>query len=327
MHIDNQNLKSSIYYVLGGLFFLLAPFYLPEYARILLVSILITSIYVASMNILSGYLGLVTLGHAMFWGTGGYVVGILTTRGIVENFFVVIIIGFLATGLLGAILGLIVVRMVRVYFLIITLALGQVAFSIAAYSLANITGGTDGLGGLARPYLGFAFSINDTNFYYLVLLVTAVNFLFMYMLRRSPFGHVLIGIRDNERRMSAMGYNVFIYKYTSFIIAGVMSGIGGMMYAYCDRFMSPTELGFGWSGAGLIMLFIGGIGTTFGPLVGATVYTLLRYFVSVYTMYWSMISGIIFITVVLFFRGGMVSYISLLLRRKRVGSFESRKIR
>ena len=179
MRIDSQRLRIITYYILGGLFLVLVPIFLPEYAIILLVSIFVTSIFVASMNILSGYLGLITLGHAMFWGTGGYVVALLTTRGIVENYFVVLLIGFLITGLLSAIVALIVVKMIRVYFLIITLALGQVIFSIAAYSLASITGGTDGLGGIPRPNLGLPFSMTDTGFYYLALLVTAINFVFM----------------------------------------------------------------------------------------------------------------------------------------------------
>lgn len=324
MHTLRQEWRLIALYILVGLFFSLAPLYFPEYALIVLISILIVSIFVASLNIVSGYLGMITLGHAMFWGIGGYVVALLTTRGIVENFFMVLLIGLVVTGLLGAIVGIIVMRMTQAYFIIITFALGQVIYSVFAFSLSRITGGTDGFAGINRPNLGFHWTVaSNDSFYYLVLIITAICFLFMYTIRRSPFGNAVVGIRDNESRMLAMGYNTFIYKYTTFIISGVMAGLGGMISVYFDRFISPSELTFAWSGGGLIMLFIGGIGTFWGALVGSTIYTLLRYIISAYTMYWSMISGGIFILVVLFFRGGVVVYTSRLLRGFGLGSNKS----
>jgi branched-chain amino acid transport system permease protein len=313
--------KGQIASILVALLFLLAPFYLPEYATILLISILITSIFAISLNILSGYVGLITLGHAMFWGTGGYAAALLTTKGHVQNFFLVLLIGLGVVTLLSIIVGIIVIRMKRVYFLIITLALGQVIFSLAAYSLAKYTGGTDGLGGVPRPHLFPSLSMaNNINFYYLTFLVTALCFFFMYSVRKSPFGNGLLGIRDNEQRMLAMGYNTFVYKFAAFIICAIIAGLGGIMNVYFDQFISPTDLAFSWSGGGLIMLFIGGIGTFWGPLVGTAIYILLRYWVSSYTIYWSLVSGVIFVLVVMFFRGGLVVYVTRLFGRFNLGS-------
>ncbi|HME45713.1 MAG TPA: branched-chain amino acid ABC transporter permease [Syntrophorhabdales bacterium] len=288
---------------------LLVPL-LPEYAVTLATSIIIYSIYVASANLLTGYTGLVSLGQAMFWGSGAYVVAILTTRGLVTNLYLIVLICLVTVVVISAFFGVLALRVKRLYFMIVTFAFGHVIWCIAMYPMQSITRGYDGIKDIARPDLGLSLSLaTGTSFYYFVLVVAALCFFIFYLVIRSPFGHAIVGIRDNEHRMIALGYNTFLYKYISYVLAAVFSGIAGLLFAYFNSYVNPSELHWLWSGDALMMMFIGGIGTFWGPLWGALAYTGLRYWISSYTMYWFGIEGIIFILVVLFFRGGIAGFV------------------
>ncbi len=296
-----------------GTAFALAVPLLPEYAVTLATSIIIYSIYVAGANLLTGYTGLVSLGQAMFWGSAAYVVAILTTQGIVTNFYLVVLIGLLTVVVLSAFFGLLALRVKRLYFMIVTFAFGNVIWSVAMYPMQRFTFGYDGIKDIARPYLGFSLSTSTgVSFYYLVLVVAAACFLLLYLVIKSPFGHALIGIRDNEHRMMALGYNTFLYKYISYILSAAIAGLAGLLFAYFNGYVNPSELQWLWSGDALMMMFIGGVGYFWGPVWGALAYTGLRYWISSYTMYWFGIEGIIFICVVLFFRGGIAGFVASL---------------
>jgi len=158
---------------------------------------------------------------------------------------------------------------------------------------------------------------NNLNFYYLTLVVGALVFFIVSLLINSPFGHALVGIRDNEHRMIALGYNTFLYKYLCYILSAIIAGVGGILFAYFNCYVNPSELHWVWSGEALMMMFIGGIGTFWGPAFGALVFTGLRYWVSAYTRYWFGVEGVIFILVVLFFRGGIAGFLMNLQRRKK----------
>jgi branched-chain amino acid transport system permease protein len=304
-----------------GIAVVLAIPLLPQYAVTLATSILIYSIYVGSANLLTGYTGLISLGQAMFWGTAAYVVAILTTRGLVTNFFVIALIALVLVLVIAAFFGALALRVKRLYFMIVTFAFGHVVWCIAMYPMQHITLGYDGIKGIPRPQLGFSLSpANPTQFYYFVVVITAVCFLFLYFIIRSPFGHAIVGIRDNEHRMKALGYNTFVYKYISYILSAVISGVAGLLYAYFYGYVNPSELHWLWSGAALMAMFIGGVGRFWGPLLGALAYTGLRFWISSYTMYWFGINGIIFILVVLFFRGGIAGFIMNLRRKLEHGS-------
>jgi len=301
--------------VIGAVFIIVIPM-LPDYAITLATSIIISSIYVSSANLLAGYTGLVSLGQAMFWGSAAYVVAILTTHNIVTNFYMIVLIGFFTVFILGAFFGVLALRVRRLYFMIVTFAFGHVVWCIAMYPIQKITFGYDGIKGIARPNLELSLSTTgNIGFYYLVLSVAVVCFGVLYLVIKSPFGHVLIGIRDNEHRMNALGYNTFLYKYISYILSALIAGAGGMLFAYFNGYVNPSELHWLWSGDALMMMFIGGIGTFWGPLWGALTYTGLRYWISSYTMYWFGIEGIIFILVVLFFRGGIAGFMTNLGRK------------
>ena len=282
---------------------------LPDYAVTLATSIIIYSIFVSSANLLTGYTGLVSLGQAMFWGSSAYAVAILTEHTAVSNFFLVFVIGIGVAVLISAFFGVLALRVKRLYFMIVTFAFGHVVWCIAMYPLQSLTRGYDGIKGITRSDLGLPFSISDgVSFYYFVLGIAVVCFAFLHLLIRSPFGHSLVGIRDNEHRMKALGYNTFLYKYICYMLSAVIAAISGLLFAYFNGYVNPSELHWLWSGDALMMMFIGGIGSFWGPLWGALAYTGLRYWISSYTMYWFGIEGIIFILVVLFFRGGIAGF-------------------
>jgi len=289
---------------------------LPEYAVTLATSIIIYSIYVSSANLLTGYTGLVSLGQAMFWGSSAYVVAILADRAAVSNFFLVFPIAIAVAVLISAFFGVLALRVKRLYFMIVTFAFGHVVWCVAMYPMQSVTRGYDGIKSIARPDLGLPFSLsNGVYFYYFVLGVAVLCFAFLRMLIRSPFGHAIVGIRDNEHRMKALGYNTFFYKYVCYILSAAIAATSGMLFAYFNGYVNPSELHWLWSGDALMMMFIGGIGSFWGPLWGALAYTGLRYWISSYTMYWFGIEGIIFILVVLFFRGGIAGFMTNLKRR------------
>lgn len=301
--------------LLGILLIFIVPIS-PRYVVTLTTSIIIFSIYVSSANLLTGYTGLISLGQAMFWGSAAYMVAILSTRGIVKNFYPLLLICLLTVVIISAGFGALAIRVKKLYFMIVTFAFGHVIWSLAMYSLQPYTYGFDGIRNVPRPDLSLPWSMeNNVNFYYFVVVVAALCFFILYLIIKSPFGHALVGIRDNEHRMVALGYNVFLYKYISYILSGIIAGVGGTLFAYFNCYVNASELHWLWSGDALMMMFIGGIGTFWGPVLGAFVYTGLRYWVSAYTMYWFGIEGIIFILVVLYFRGGVAGFLMELQRR------------
>jgi len=322
--MSHQSLRwKPVLAIIAGATVALAVPILPKYAVTLATSIVIYSIYVSSANLLTGYTGLVSLGQAMFWGSAAYVAAILTTRSAVTNFYLISLIGLLTVIVLSSFFGVLALRVRRLYFMIVTFAFGHVVWCIAMYPMQHITFGYDGIKDIPRPDLGFSLStVSAANFYYLVLAVAAVCFFAIHRVIHSPFGHALVGIRDNEHRMIALGYNTFAYKYISYILSAAVAGISGLLFAYFNGYVNPAELHWIWSGDALMIMFIGGVGAFWGPLLGAVVYTGLRYWISSYTMYWFGIEGIIFILVVLFFRGGIAGFIMNLNKKPTYGRIE-----
>ena len=293
-------------YIFIGIILILSPHILPHYMLTLLISILIFSIYAGSFNLLYGYNGRISVGHATFWGAGAYAVAILTTRGIIENFYLVLLMSLIVVTAIAAIIGVLVNRVSGVYFMILTFAFGHIFYSLAAYILTPLTGGEDGVKGMIRPNLGFSWAMErDQNFYYLVLVIFLISFFFFYCIVRSPFGFTLVGIRDNEHRMLTLGYNTQQYKYICYILSGIFAGLAGSLYAYFALFVSTSEFYWFWSGEVILMVLIGGIGTLWGPILGAALFTVLRYYVSIFTDHWLLVLGLVLIFIVLFLPKGM----------------------
>ncbi len=311
-------------YSLLAVVLLVFPYAVPNYLLTLLISILIFSIYAGSVNLLYGYNGRISIGHATFWGSGAYVVAILTTRGILHNFFLVLLVSLLVVTAIGVIIGFLVNRVGGVYFMILTFAFGHIFYSLAAYILTPLTGGEDGIKGIARPDLGLPWTMTrDGNFYYLVLVFFAVSYFLFRCIVRSPFGYTLVGIRDNERRMLTLGYNVQQYKYICYVLSVVFAGLAGTLYAYFALFVSTSELNWFWSGEVVLMVLMGGMGTLWGPAIGAALFTILRYYVSIFTDHWLLALGVVLILIVLFLPKGISGFFLEIRTRSKNGSTQS----
>ena len=306
----HKNPVSFVPYMGVGLVLIILPLFLSPYLLYLAAKILIFAIFAMGLNLILGYTGLVSMGHAAFFGTAVYVGAFLTVHYGIESFGLVALSGILAAVLMAALFGLFIVHLSGAYFLLITLGLSQLLFSIV-WKWRALTGGDDGLPGIPRPDLGLPLSMgNDTYFYYFVFLIFVGCFLLLYKLTNSPFGHALIGIRENESRMKILGYNPWRYKYVSFIIAGGFGGVAGVLYAYLIGIAYPGDIGLMASVMVLFMVILGSPGTLACPLIGATLLTTVEHIVSTFTPErWPLILGAAFVLVSMYFRGGIGIYL------------------
>jgi len=281
-----------------------APPLLAPYMLSLVTQALIWAMLAMSLDLILGYTGLASLGHAAYLGLGAYSVGILTTRH-GANFWVTLAVGILLAALGAAIFGLVALRATGVYFLMITLALGMVVWGLA-HRWVSLTAGDNGIASVPRPR-GLPWAFTDTlSFYYLVLVAFAVAFVALWTIVHSPFGKTLVGIRESESRMRTLGYHVWLHKYVGFVIAGAAGGFAGVFWAYYNGFVSPADAELATSVEILLMVALGGRGTLYGPALGATMIVLLKNVVSVYTHRWLLILGAVYIGTIVYAPEGIV---------------------
>ena len=279
------------------------PWFVTDYSRSLMAEIFIFAIFAMSLDLLLGYTGLASLGHAAFFGVGAYLV-IITGAMFGLNAWLGVVLGVLAAAAAAGLIGYFCVRLSGVPFLMVTLAFSQLAYSIAL-KWRSVTGGTDGLGLPVKPSL-FGMSLFDAKvMYYLMLACFVVCFVALRRIVRSPLGLAFVGIRENEERMRAIGYPTRSYKLASFIIAGSFAGFAGGLYAIYNGFISPDAMYWSSSGDVLIMVMLGGTGTLLGPSIGAAIVLLLKNIVSAYSTHWPLIIGVVFIACVRYFPGGL----------------------
>ncbi len=279
------------------------PHVLRQYYLGLTTRMLIFALFAMSLDLLLGYAGLASLGHAAYFGIASYTIGLLTLRtGLsAAAAFPLALVASTALGVLFAPLAL---RARGSYFLMITFALAQVVWSVA-FGWRSLTNGDDGMPGVPRP--NFGFSLDDTqSFYYFALAVVVVAALLLAGVVRSPFGRALHGIRESESRMQALGYDVWRHQFAAFVLAAAFAGLAGALYAYFNRFVGPEYLFVIQSAEALIMVILGGAGTLIGPALGAAIIVFLEDFVSSMTEHWVMVLGIIYVTVTLFAPRGLV---------------------
>ena len=287
---------------------LVLPSFVSNYYVGLVIQILITAIFAMSLDILVGYTGLPSMGHAAYFGVAAYATGFLYFAGF-NNFWVVFVVGLGVGGFTAALFGLLAIRARGPYFMLITLALSQVLWGIA-FKWRSVTKGDDGLPGIKRPEIGMGVDlIPDPHFYYFTCAIFLIVFFALYILVHSPFGYALRGIRESESRMKSLGYNVWLYKYIAFIFAGAFAGMSGVLWVYYSGFVNPSNLGVDLSVRGLLMLILGGAGTMFGPAIGAAIIVLLENIVSGLTERWSLILGIIYVVVIMLFSEGITSIV------------------
>jgi branched-chain amino acid transport system permease protein len=265
------------------------------------------AILVMSVDLLLGYTGLPSMGQAAYLGIGAYLTAILATRyqfGLGYDFWLVIIFGILIGAALAAVFGLLAIRATGVYFLMITLALGQCVWGLA-YRWNSLTGGDNGINLRQRPKFGIDLS-NEVTFFFVVLGFFAVSLLIMYTLVRSPFGRSLAGIRERELRMRILGYNTWLHKYLAFIIAGGFGGLSGVLWAHTAGIVSPENVVLTTSVDALLMAVLGGAGTLVGGVIGAGIVFGLREYLSTLVPWWQYVLGAVYVLTILYLPTGLM---------------------
>jgi len=277
---------------------LAGPLLMTPYWTGLLTQIVILAMLAMSLDVLLGYTGLPSLGHAGFFGVAAYGVGILSTTYQADVWTSAV--GGLIVGIaLAALFGLIVSHVRDVYFLMITLALGMVLWGLS-FRWIPVTGGDNGIAGIPRleAHLGLPVT-GPIPFYYIALLVLAVSSVLMMLVVRSPFGLTLRGIRENEKRMTSLGYNTWLHCYLSYVLSGAFASVAGVMWAYYNGFVSPTYLDLTASSELFLMVTLGGPATLVGPVLGAGAIVLLKNVMSAYTARWLLVLGIVYIATIM----------------------------
>lgn len=298
------------------LLLLVLPYLLEAYYVGLVAKILILALFAMSLDLLIGYTGMPSLGHAAYFGVAAYATGLLALR-LHWNVWLALPAGVLIAALTAALFGLLALRTRGSYFLMITLALSQVLWGIA-FGWRSLTGGDDGLPSVPRPVLGSWSLSGETPFYYFVLLVVGIATLLLIRIVSSPFGHALRGIRESDSRMLALGYDVWRYRFIAFVLAGTFAGVAGCLYAYLNGYVSPNYAHVIMSAEVLLMVFLGGAGTLFGPAFGAALIVWLENMISGYTERWLMLLGVIYVLVGMFAPSGLTGLArDLLVRREK----------
>jgi branched-chain amino acid transport system permease protein len=286
------------------------PLFMGSYPVKLLQEILIFGLFAMSLDLLMGYTGMVSFGHSAFFGIGAYVAALALVKSPGLTSALLLPAAVAAVGAL--VIGYFSIRVSGVYFIMLTLAFSQM-FHAVAFQNAFL-GAEDGLVGIPRPTVA-GWSIGSLGrFHAYLIAIEGLLALFLWRVTRSPFGHVLRGIHENEARMQAVGYPVRRYKLAAFVIAGTVAGIAGALYTQFQGSVSPDAFFWTTSGQALLMVIIGGTGTLGGAMLGAAAFILLQSLVSSYTERWMLILGVTFVLLVLFAPGGIVGTL-----RGRVG--------
>jgi branched-chain amino acid transport system permease protein len=265
--------------------------------------ILIWAVFALALNVLVGFAGLTSLGHAGLFAMGGYTAAMVLSAG--HNHFTADLAALVATLLTTAIFAVLALRATGIGFLMITLAIGQILWGIA-YRWANLTNGDNGINVSTRPApLGLSLS-SAPSFYFATLIVFLIAVVTMALFVRSPFGASLTGTRDQARRMTALGYNVWLIRFMAILFSGVWSGIAGLLFIYYNQFISPQVVALTTSAEALLMVISGGSGTLVGPIVGAAIVVVMKNVVSTYIERWNLVLGVIFILIISFMPEGLV---------------------
>lgn len=287
-----------------------APFLgLSQFIQALVIEILIFSLLALSLNILLGYTGLVSFGHAAFFGIAGYAVGIIAMHFTTE-ILLTFPLAVLAAMLCALPIGWLSIRLSGFYFLMITFAFAQMVF-VAAFRWKALTGGSDGMLVPGQTLAGMPVLGSREALYFFVLAVFTTCAIALYLIINSQFGRTLIGIRECAVRMRALGYNVRRYKLAAFVVGATFGGIAGVLNSLFNLFIAPESAHWTQSALVLVMVLIGGAGYFVGPIIGTTIVILLQHWLSSYTEYWGLVLGILFIALITGAREGIAGLVML----------------
>jgi len=277
------------------------------FAVLLLTEILIFALFALSFNLLFGYTGLLSFGHAAFFGLGGYAAA-LAIQHLGLSILPVLAVGVIVATVGAVVIGFFCVRLDEIYFAMLTLGFGMMVFTLA-HQWRSVTGGSDGITGFGLPKLNLLFSsfslFSPVSFYYFTVVIFLVSALFLWLVVRSPFGLVLTSMRENVQRVSFVGIDTTLYRWMAFVVAGLFAGLAGALFACYDRMASPTMVHWTMSAKPVLMTILGGSRLFLGPVAGAVIFFLLEHFITQYTQSWIIFLGAILIPIVLFFPRGV----------------------
>jgi len=274
--------------------------------------VMILSIFALGYNILFGRTGLLSFGHAAFYAAGAYGLGLFSIH-VSPHPLIGILVGVACASLLAAVIGFFCVRQTEIYFAMLTLAFGMMVFSLI-WNMRSVTGGDDGLVGIMRAPISLGIVsipiIKPQYYYFLVLCFCIISVFLIYRIRLSPFGLVLAGIRENDRRVEFAGVSLKNYRLGAFILSGTFAGLAGALGTLLESNTSPFSAHWSHSAAPVLVSLIGGIQTFSGPLVGSVVFIVLREMIERFTHNWMLWFGLILLVIIMGFRGGIVGALS-----------------
>ena len=296
----------------------LLPLAAGEYFVNLASQVLVAVVFASSLNLLTGYGGLTSLGHASFLGIAAYSSAWMALK-LGLSHAVTAPLALLVTTGAGMLFGWISLRATGLGFLMLTLALSQIVWGLA-YRLVGVTNGDNGLSGLTRPHpFGWDLDVSN-NFYWFALAIACACVYAMKRLVESPFGASLRGTREQPRRMEALGYNVWAIRWTTFVVSSIFAGVAGLLYVYYNKYIHPSSTSVSVSAEALLSVIAGGPGTIYGPALGALLVVMLKNYASAFIERWNLLLGLVFIFIVMFLPGGLVSMLSWFRRRPPVAA-------
>ena len=299
--------------------FLLIPLLPGDFPTVVATEILLMGLFALSFNLIYGYMGQISFGHAAFFGLGSYGAALLfryfqMSGGVIGygQFFLSLLMALPVTALGSLVVGFFCIRLTGIYFAMLSLAFGELLFYVV-FSWYSFTKGDDGIQGLMPP----PFFRDPTHYYYFTLLIVTLAVLLLWRITESPFGYSLRMLRDNQKRASFLGIDVRKVMLVNFVIAGIFAGLAGALWGPFQRSVSPHLLGSMESGKAVFMSLIGGAAFVVGPLVGSIIYTGLNAYVTRFTVYWPLTMGLIILVIVLFIPGGILSVIETRLTKTK----------
>ena len=307
-----SNLRKWFFFVLMATLFLLLPFLTPYHS--LATEMLIFAIFAVGYDIIFGYTGLLSFGHAIFFGIGAYGTGLVLVR-LVPSLFVALVIAIGVSLLVSSIIAFLSIRVRGIYFVMITLAFCQMFYFIA-FKWKGLTGGDNGFHGVPRTSFGPINLNSEITFYFFILIIFCLSVFLAFRIVRSPFGRVLRALKENEDRARSVGYNTTRFKTIAFMISAFFASLAGGLYAVHSNFVPLDTLSINMSGDVVIMALLGGIGTLYGPILGAMLIVYLKNLLSNWIGNWNLILGAIFIVSVLTMRQGIFPVIFSKLKEK-----------
>jgi branched-chain amino acid transport system permease protein len=292
--------KNRIFMLVAAVFLLALPFIFPRFYIYIVSLILLYGLLATSLNFVLGFGGIYQMHHAVFYGVGAYGTALMLTK---TGFspWVGFIVGPLVAALLSLIMGLICIRLSKLYFAMLQTSVGSLVWAVV-YRWYGVTGGDDGIHGIPLPEI--LSSANGA--YYFSLIITCLSLFIIFRILKSPFGSVLQGIRDNPIRSAMIGVNVMRHQLAALVICGFFAGVAGVLFVVVDTSVFPDMLFWTLSMEIMIMCLLGGWFTFMGPLLGAAAIVVLRTFISTYTVYWALFLGIILMLIIFFIPDGVL---------------------